>query len=80
MLKKYDKPQLIDLSFANASGTCNSGSTPGTDCIGDGSSATGDCTAQGSSANSQCETGGSVSHWCQDGTSPGAYCATGSDL
>ncbi len=80
MLKKYDKPQLIDLNLVNACGTCSNGSTPGTDCAADGSSATGDCLAQGASANSQCETGGSVSHWCQYGTSPGAYCGAGSDL
>ena len=78
MIKKYTKPELIDLEFRSASGTCSGGSSPGIDC-NSGGSAQGDCITNGGSATSQCTAEGqAVSHYCTNGTNPGVYCQKGS--
>jgi hypothetical protein len=76
MIKKYTKPEIIDLNN-RVYGACDTGSNPGDDCV-DGSSATGDCLSNGSSATSSCTTEGSVvSNYCTFGSNASAYCQDG---
>jgi hypothetical protein len=62
MIKKYTKPEIIDLEFRNATGNCGSGSSPATTCAANGGSALTNC-EEGGSARGNCSDGDAVTNW-----------------
>lgn len=57
---KYVKPELVELTGADAFGQCSAGSGATENCVGNGLNATTNCTANGNGANIGCIGDGDV--------------------
>lgn len=77
-IKKYIKPELIDLNYSSVRANCVGGSSDAAECE-DGGHAFANCYGHGTLAGSNCYTHGTTAvAWCYtEGNLPGIACIVG---